>query len=160
MTGAATPAPELAFRMARAADLPALVAMLADDTLGARRERLADPLPDGYARAFAAIAGNPWIELIVAEADGAPVGCLQLTLVPGLSRQGATRAQIEAVRVRADRRGRGLGHALVGHAIERAGARGAAIVEATSDKSRQDAHRFWRDLGFADTHEGFKLLLG
>ncbi len=145
--------------------------MLADDHLGAARERLEDPLPAAYATAFAAIDANPWIELIVAVADvgaeaggepvgGDPVGCLQLTLVPGLSRQGATRAQIEAVRVRADRRGQGLGHALVAHAIERARARGAAIVEATSDKSRTDAHRFWRDLGFENSHEGFKLPLG
>lgn len=156
------------FRPATRADLPALVAMLADDALGARRERAEAPLPEAYADAFAAIESNPWIELIVAEVEGGsggasggePVACLQLTFVPGLSRQGATRAQIEAVRVRADRRGQGLGHALVGHAIERARARGAALVEATSDKSRADAHRFWRDLGFENSHEGFKLALG
>lgn len=162
MTGGGTAADRgdgVAFRAAIRADLPALVAMLADDPLGATRERFEEPLPEAYAHAFAAIDADPWIELIVAEAKGEPVGCLQLTLVPGLSRRGSTRAQIEAVRVRADRRGRGLGHALVGHAIERARARGAALVEATSDKTRADAHRFWRDLGFANSHEGFKLAL-
>src|SRR5689334_13987750 len=149
---------ELTIRRATAADLPAVVALLADDPLGASRESLDDLTP--YERAFAAIDADPHQLLVVADRNDETIGTLQLTLVPGLSRRGASRAVIEAVRVAAPARGSGLGTTLIRWAIEEARNRGAALVQLTSDKSRTDAHRFYVNLGFEQSHEGFKLPLG
>ncbi|HEX2133977.1 MAG TPA: GNAT family N-acetyltransferase [Actinophytocola sp.] len=145
----------LVIRPATLADVPAIVAMLADDPLGARREFPGDP---AYEKAFAVIDADPHQYLAVAEADGEVVGTLQLTFIPGLSRRGATRALIEAVRVRADQRGSGLGKRLAEWAIEESRARGAAMVQLTTDASRVDAHRFYERLGFVASHVGMKLI--
>jgi GNAT superfamily N-acetyltransferase len=142
-------------RRAVAADVPTIVAMLADDPLGATRERPGDP---AYAAAFDEIDADPRQVLAVA-VDGAEViGTLQLTFIPGLSRVGSTRALIEAVRVRSDQRGKGLGGDLVRWAIDTARERGAALVQLTTDATRKDAHRFYERLGFAATHVGMKLV--
>jgi GNAT superfamily N-acetyltransferase len=146
---------DLEIRRATAADVEAVVAMLADDPLGARRESPGDP---AYATAFAEIDADPRQYLAVAVSGGEVVGTLQLTFIPGLSRRGATRALIEAVRVRADQRGSGLGRRLAEWAIETARARGAALVQLTTDASREDAHRFYERLGFQATHVGMKLI--
>jgi GNAT superfamily N-acetyltransferase len=146
---------DLVIRRATAADVDAVVAMLADDPLGARRESPGDP---AYAAAFARIDADPTQYLAVAVSGGEVVGTLQLTFIPGLSRRGATRALIEAVRVRADQRGSGLGRRLAEWAIETARARGAALVQLTTDASRADAHRFYERLGFQATHVGMKLI--
>lgn len=151
--------PDVAIRPAEAADLPAIVRLLADDALGATRERVADPLPSCYTDAFAAIDADPHNELIVATRGDTVVGCLQLTFIPGLSRQGAERAQIESVRVASSERGRGLGRILFERAIELARTQGCALVQLTTDKSRPDAMRFYESLGFAASHEGMKLTL-
>ena len=143
-------------RRAVAADVPAIVAMLADDPLGARRERPGDP---AYAAAFKEIDADPRQLLAVAVAGDDVVGTLQLTFIPGLSRLGSTRALIEAVRVRTDQRGTGLGGTLVRWAIETARDHGAALVQLTTDASRKDAHRFYERLGFKATHVGMKLVL-
>jgi ribosomal protein S18 acetylase RimI-like enzyme len=140
-------------------DVPAIVALLADDVLGARRERNEDPLPDAYYRAFDAVDGDPAHELLVAERDGRVVGTLQLTFLPGLSRQGMWRAQIEGVRISSAERGRGVGEQLVRHAVARAKERSCGLVQLTSDKSRVDAVRFYQRLGFQASHEGMKLAL-
>ncbi len=153
------PDTDVRFRPAVAADLTAIVRMLADDPLGRGRETVAEPLPPGYAQAFAAVAASPDNTLIVAEQGGEVVGCLQLTLIPGLSRQGALRGQIESVRVRADRRGHKIGEGLVAHAVEHARAAGAKLVQLTTDRSRADAHRFYERLGFVASHVGMKLSL-
>lgn len=142
-------------RRAVADDVPAIVDMLADDPLGSRRERPGDP---AYATAFAAIDADPHQLLAVAVLDGEVVGTLQLTFIPGLSRIGSTRALLEAVRVRADQRGRGLGGELTRWAIDTARERGAALIQLTSDASRKDAHRFYERLGFQATHVGMKLI--
>ncbi|WP_268891324.1 GNAT family N-acetyltransferase [Actinokineospora pegani] len=144
------------FRAATAADIPAIVAMLTDDPLGASRENPGDP---GYDQAFSAIAADPNQELVVAERDGEVVGTLQLTFTPGLSRVGATRATIEGVRVRADQRGAGVGEELFAWAIERARVRGASLVQLTTDATRKDAQRFYERLGFVASHIGMKLPL-
>lgn len=146
-------------RRAERGDVPAIVALLADDMLGARRERNEDPLPQAYYRAFDAIAADPSHELFVAELDGTVIGTLQLSFLPGLSRQGMWRAQIEGVRVSSTQRGHRVGEQLVRHAIERARARGCGLVQLTSDKSRVDAVRFYERLGFTASHEGMKLAL-
>jgi GNAT superfamily N-acetyltransferase len=146
-------------RPAAEADLPALVALLADDALGSAREARAGEDLAPYRRAFDLIVGDPAHALVVA-VDGAEiVGTLQLSVLPGLSRRGALRGQVEAVRVRADRRGEGLGAAMIGWAIEEAGRRGCAMVHLTTDKSRADAHRSYERLGFVASHEGLKLQL-
>ncbi|MFD6951478.1 GNAT family acetyltransferase [Nocardiopsis sp. TSRI0078] len=143
---------------ARTEDVAAIVAMLADDVLGARRESPDDPKP--YLSAFEDIDADPHQFLAVARRGGRVVGTLQLTFIPGLSRRGATRAQVEAVRVHADERGGGLGTGLLLWAEEEARRRGAAILQLTSDASRGDAHRFYGRLGYTASHVGFKKGLG
>jgi GNAT superfamily N-acetyltransferase len=146
------------FRAAGRDDLPAVVAMLAADSLGSGRESPDDLVP--YLAAFERLAADPHQHLLVAERAGEVVGTLQLTLIPGLSRKGATRALIEAVRVRSTERGNGLGTALIEHAVEESRRLGASLVQLTSDASRTDAHRFYQRLGFTGSHVGFKLDLG
>jgi GNAT superfamily N-acetyltransferase len=146
---------DLVIRRATAEDVPAIVAMLADDPLGARRESPGDP---AYAAAFAEIDADPRQYLAVAVTGAAVVGTLQLTFIPGLSRRGATRALIEAVRVRADQRGGGLGRRLAEWAIATSRDRGAAMVQLTTDASRVEAHRFYERLGFVASHVGMKLV--
>jgi ribosomal protein S18 acetylase RimI-like enzyme len=150
-------APGFEVRRAVLADVPAIVALIAADQIGATRDG-GDLAP--YERAFAAIDEDPAQLLVVVTGDDAAIAAtLQLTFIPGLARRGGVRAQIEAVRVREDLRGRGLGRALFTWAIEEARARGCALVQLTSDKRRADALRFYGGLGFAATHEGFKLHL-
>jgi len=149
-----------AVRRATADDLPAIVGLLADDELGATREAGTDPDLASYRTAFAAIDGDPGQLLLVATAeDGQAAATMQLTFIPGLARQGALRAQIEAVRVGAGYRSQGLGEAMITWAIAEARRRGCRMVQLTSDKRRADAHRFYQRLGFSATHEGFKLPL-
>ena len=147
------------FRRATEADLPAIVAMLADDGLGQGREDASLPLARGYLDAFAAIEADSNQMLAVAEADGAVVGTLQLTFLPGLSHKGAWRGQVESVRVASSRRGTGLGQAMLEWAVAACRARGCRMVQLTTDKTRADAHRFYERLGFKASHEGFKLVL-
>jgi GNAT superfamily N-acetyltransferase len=143
-------------RRATEADLPDLVRLLADDPLGRDREAV-DPTP--YRRAFDSIAADP-AQLLVVAVDGTDiVGTLQLSIIPGLSRQGALRGQVEAVRVGAAHRGRGLGAAMLRWAIEEARRRGCTLVQLTTDKARDDVHRFYARLGFVASHEGMKLPL-
>lgn len=147
-------------RLATAADLPAIVRLMADDALGTGREELADPLPSRYTAAFAAIDADPRNELIVVtEPDGAIVATLQLTFIPGISHQGSERALVEAVRVATHLRGQGLGHRLMEWVANRARQHGCRLVQLTSNKTRTDAHRFYESLGFVRSHDGFKLHL-
>lgn len=147
-------------RRAEERDVPVIVDLLAADQLGATRDgvRTSDDLA-AYQRAFAAIDADAAHLLVVAEADAEIVATLQLSFLPGLARRGALRAQIEAVRVRQDYRGRRLGDAVVTWAIDEARRRDCALVQLTSDKSRQAAHRFYERLGFVASHEGMKLAL-
>jgi GNAT superfamily N-acetyltransferase len=149
----------ISFRRAAYEDVPAIVRMLADDALGARRERYTDPLPDSYYLAYTEIERDPNNELIVAEANDAVVAVLQLTYISSLSHQGACRALVEGVRVDGSVRGQGVGHRLLEHAIGRARARNCRMVQLTTDKQRPDAHRFYEDLGFVASHVGMKLHL-
>ncbi|MFI8388006.1 GNAT family N-acetyltransferase [Streptomyces sp. NPDC085540] len=153
------------FREATRQDLPAVLALLADE------DSVVDParvvIGEAHERAFAAIEADPRNEMLVLTdgadgadgADGVVLGCLQLTYVPGLGQNGQERALVEAVRVRADRRGAGLGAELMRLAVERARGRGCGLVQLTSNKRRTAAHRFYERLGFARSHEGFKLHL-
>jgi GNAT superfamily N-acetyltransferase len=149
---------DLMIRAATPADIPAIVALLADDPLGAQRESPEDLLP--YYRAFDRLADDPNQHLVVAAREGGrPAGTLQLTVIPGLSRRGSTRSIIEAVRVHTDERGSGLGTRLIEWAIEESHRLGCHLVQLTSDATRTDAHRFYERLGFTGSHIGFKLQL-
>jgi ribosomal protein S18 acetylase RimI-like enzyme len=148
---------DVVIRRATRADLPGIIAMIADDQLGATRESVDDLTP--YETAFEAIDADPNQLLVVADRNGEPIGTLQLTIIPGLSRRGSSRGLVEAVRVAASARGIGLGTTLMEWAIEESRNRGCALVQLTSDKSRTDAHRFYDRLGFENSHEGFKLKL-
>ena len=143
-------------RRATADDVPALVALLTDDPLGHDRET-ADLAP--YRRAFAAVDADP-AQLLLAVTHGTDVvGTAQLTEIPGLSRGGTTRLQVEAVRVRADLRGRGIGAAVFTWAVDEARRRGCGLVQLTTDTRRPGAHRFYERLGFTASHVGFKRQL-
>lgn len=147
------------FRTATRADLPAVLALLADE------DRVVDPdtvvVDEAQERAFAAIETDARNEVLVLtdDTDGVVLGCLQLTYIPGLGQGGRDRALVEAVRIRADRRGGGLGAELMKRAVDRARERGCGLVQLTSNKRRAAAHRFYERLGFARSHEGFKLRL-
>lgn len=147
----------MSIRVARRDDLPALLALYADDEFGRTREAAApDP---AYESAFDAIAADANHLLVVGEVDGEVVATLLLSFLPGLSRHGAWRAQIESMRVSGPLRGRGLGKRLLGWAVTEARRRGCELVQLTSDRRRPEAHRFYEDAGFEATHLGFKMIL-
>ena len=148
------------FRSARKGDLTRLVGLLADDRIGAQRERFEDPLPDSYSAAFKAINADPNQDLLIADSGGVVVGFLQLSFLPYLTHQGSWRAQIEGIRVASETRGTGVGHELMQEAIRRARKRGCGMVQLTTNKSRERAVEFYESLGFEPTHEGMKLVLG
>lgn len=147
------------FRIATRGDVPAILALLADDGLGAARELVGEDVDAAYWRAFEEIDADPRNELIVADDDGAVVGTCQLTFTPSLSRRGSERMTIEAVRVDSALRGRGVGRSMMQWALERARERGCRLVQLTTDKRRSQAHRFYASLGFTASHEGMKLVL-
>ncbi|MGV9229433.1 N-acetyltransferase family protein [Streptomyces nigra] len=148
---------DLEIRPAVAEDVPAIVGMLADDPLGAQRESPDDLTP--YLAALERLQGDPHQHVVVAVREGRVVGTLQLTIVPGLSRRGATRSIIEGVRIHADERGSGLGTRLLEWAVDESRRQECHLVQLTSDKTRTDAHRFYERLGFTASHTGFKLQL-
>jgi len=148
----------ITIRHARRDDVGVIVAMLADDPLGSARERLEDPLPASYFRAFEALEHASHIQLVVAEdEDGAVIGCLQLCILPGLSSQGASRGLIEDVRVATHCRSRGVGEKIVQWAVAEARAKGCALVELLTHGTRVDAQRFYTRLGFQPSHVGMTL---
>ncbi|AZP18965.1 GNAT family N-acetyltransferase [Streptomyces aquilus] len=148
---------DLEIRAADSDDVAPIVAMLADDPLGAQRESPDDLAP--YLTALERLSADPNQHLVVAVREGRVVGTLQLTIIPGLSRRGSTRSIIEGVRVHADERGSGLGTQLIEWAIEESRRRNCQLVQLTSDATRTDAHRFYERLGFEASHVGFKLPL-
>lgn len=148
---------DLEIRAAVTDDLSAIVGLLADDPLGAQRESPDDLTP--YESALERLSSDPNQHLVVAVREGRVIGTLQLTVVPGLSRRGSTRAIIEAVRIHADERGSGLGTQLIEWAVDESRRQGCQMVQLTSDNTRTDAHRFYERLGFTASHVGFKRQL-
>ena len=138
-------------------DLPRILQLLSDDELGQSRETLQKSLRDDYLRAFTAINADLNQYLAVFERNDNIIGCLQISFIPGLSRRGALRGQIESVRVAANVRGNGYGTLMMAWAIEKCREQGCSLVQLTSDKTRKDAQRFYQELGFVPSHEGFKL---
>lgn len=149
----------LRVRAARRDDVPRIIELLAEDQLGSTREDPSLPLAPEYSAAFDAMEADPRTQLVVLELDGQVVGTLQLNFLPGPSRRGSERAQIEGVRVARTMRSRGLGRFLVEWAIEQARRRGCRLVQLTTDLRREDAHRFYESLGFIHSHAGMKLPL-
>lgn len=146
----------IVLRRAQHADLPMIVSLLADDPIGGTRESAP---ASRYEAAFALIDSDPG-ELLVVAVDGDTIlGSLQLSILPGLSRGGALRAQIEGVRIARGHRGSGLGRWMLQWAIDEAERRGCALVQLTTDKQRLEAHHFYCSLGFVASHEGMKLHL-
>ena len=145
---------DITFRMATDADLPTIIAMLADDEIAENRENAA--VPDHYRDAFAAMAKEVFNKMLLAEQDGKIVGSLQLVFVPGVSRNGTKRAIIESVRVRSASRGHNIGTGLMKEAIRLAKENGCGLIQLDSDLRRPRAHLFYRRLGFVQSHAGFK----
>ncbi len=149
----------VAFRRAVAADLPAMLRLLADDEVAQARGGYGADVTPEVAAAFDEIVRDANNELWVGECGGEVVAMLQLTLIPGLSRGGMRRALVEAVRVRSDLRSRGIGEALMAHAEQRARAEGCGLIQLTTDVKRLAAHRFYERIGYAPSHIGMKKKL-
>jgi ribosomal protein S18 acetylase RimI-like enzyme len=149
----------LVFRTATQGDLPTIIAMIADDQLGQAREDASLPLDQRYQDAYAAMERDANQMAVVVQQDGAILGYMQITFIPGISRRGAWRGQIESVRVARSRRGGGIGTAMFEWAIAECRRRGCNLVQLYTDKSRKDAYRFYERLGFKASHEGMKLSL-
>jgi GNAT superfamily N-acetyltransferase len=150
----------LQIRKAKKEDVSLIVQMIANDKLGKLREDYRLPLPEKYLQAFENINDDPNQELVVIEDEsGNVIGTLQLSFIQYLTYQGGIRAQIEAVRVHENYRGKGIGKILFQWAIEQSRSKGAHVVQLTTDKKRPDALEFYRVLGFVDSHEGMKLHL-
>jgi GNAT superfamily N-acetyltransferase len=157
--GDAVERPAIEIRDARPEEVPAIVALLADDVLGHDREVTGDVLAPSYAAAFAAVEADPRTRLVVAVDGDEVVGTLQLTILPGLTRRGATRGEVEGVRVATSRRSTGIGRQLLTWAADEARAQGCALLQLTTDRRRSDARRFYESLGFVASHDGMKLQL-
>ena len=149
----------LSYRAATDADLPFLNALMEEDAIGAARDPLLPDHDSQQREAMRAIAGDPLHTLYIVERGGEAVGSFQLSFIPGVSRKGALRGQIESVRVSAAARGQGVGEAMMRWAIARCEEKGCAVAQLTSDNSREGAHRFYERLGFEPSHTGFKLAL-
>ncbi|KAB2329522.1 GNAT family N-acetyltransferase [Cytobacillus depressus] len=147
------------FRMAKKSDLKEIVRLLADDELGSKREKYENPLPEAYYSAFSEIENQCGNQILLVIEGEIVIGCLQLTIIPGLARLGMKRAQIEGVRVDQNYRGQKIGEALFREAIKIAKSEGCGLVQLTTDKERKNAFRFYEKLGFTSTHEGMKLIL-
>jgi GNAT superfamily N-acetyltransferase len=152
--------PDLTYRAATPADLPFMVALIAaDDVSGVKSDDPSAPNAPHYEQALAAIAADPNQAIYVVEQNGAPVGTFQLTFIPGIMRKGMWRGLVESVHVSPEHRNQGIGKQMMAWAIERCRERGCGMVQLTSNKKRLDAHRFYRTLGFQQSHEGFKVFL-
>ncbi|MCG7381489.1 GNAT family N-acetyltransferase [Paenibacillus sp. ACRRY] len=147
------------FRTATLTHLPSIVRLLADDEMGATRESFIEPLPKEYVEAFAKIEQQIGNSIIIALDNNEVIGCLQLTIIPGIARLGTTRGQIEGVRIDRNYRGQGVGESLFQYAIHEAKSMGCELIQLTTDKKRKDAHRFYERLGFVASHVGMKLAL-
>lgn len=143
-------------RRASREDVGAILALLADDDLHKLEDTSVTPR---HMAAFDGIDRDSNQLLAVAELGGETVGCLQLTFIPGLSRNGMERCQIEGVRIARHLRGKNLGGEMLKWAIAICRDRGCGLVQLLMDKKRLDAHRFYESLGFNANHQGFRLYL-
>jgi ribosomal protein S18 acetylase RimI-like enzyme len=150
---------DLTYRDVTPADLPFIAELGEADTIAAARDPARPGIHEEQQAGLAAIIADPNHRLLLVERDGAPVGSFRLSFIPGVSRQGAWRGQIESVRVAEHMRGQGIGEEMMHWALARCQEKGCGVVQLTSDKQRDAAHRFYKRLGFKPTHTGFKLKL-
>ena len=150
---------EINIRRARESDLPALIALFAEDALGGHGDTTDLAAFDDYLRAFHVIDASANEQLFVAEQDGDVVGTFEIMFNRTLTGRGSLVMVVEAVQTRADRRGQGIGAAMIEYAIQEARRRDCRLVQLTSNMSRLDAHRFYERLGFSKSHFGFKMKL-
>ena len=151
---------DMRFRFAERSDVPSIITLLADDPIGASREQANGPDMSVYFDAFeemTAQGGNAY--LLAIERDDTIVGCVQITLIPGLSRSGTKRAQLEGIRVAESARGQGVGRRMMEEAHEIARQQGCGLVQLTSDQARTDALRFYTSMGYVNSHCGLKCAL-
>jgi N-acetylglutamate synthase-like GNAT family acetyltransferase len=150
----------MTFRQAAKEDLPAIIEMIAHDSLGQLREKYEEPLPKEYYRAFEIIDGDKNQELMVIEnSHGEVVASFQLSFLQYLTYMGGMRCLVENVHVREDQTGKGIGRQMFQWIVQRAKKKGVHLVQLTSNKLRPNAIRFYENIGFKATHEGFKLHL-
>lgn len=137
-------APEVSLRRAVEADLPAVLALLAEF---APQE---GPLPVAQAGAiFARIQATPRMAVWLVERAGIAVGTYTMLVMENLGHRGAPLAIVESVMVTASARGGRIGEAMMRHAMARAAEAGCYKLALSSNNRRLDAHRFYRRLGFA-----------
>jgi GNAT superfamily N-acetyltransferase len=144
----------LQIRKTKLDDLKTILALLADDNLQTLEAAIATPL---HLAAFGRIDGDSNQFLAVAEFEGQTVGCLQLSFITGLSRNGLERFQIEGLRIAHHLRGKDFGKQVLSWAVGHCRERGCGLVQLLMDKNRLDAHRFYESLGFKVNHRGFRL---
>jgi GNAT superfamily N-acetyltransferase len=159
-TSQSKPPGAVAVRHATAEDVPEIVQLLWDDEQGRQRESTSLEQASNYLSAFEQIECDPNSQLFVATLDEAVVGCLQLTVIPGLSYRGIRRALVEDVRVAQSYRGRGLGGHLLSYAEAQATDLGCGLVELFVHSNRNDAHRFYERARYTGAHRGFRKKLG
>ncbi len=147
---------DVLIREARIADLEAVIRLHEADATGGHGDAWTEANRPAYQAAFRTMAEHPDHLVFVAEHEGTVVGTFVLSFLPGLTGRGALHAELRAVQVRADLRSLGIGARMVAHAEDVARARGAAVLELTSNLKRIDAHRFYERLGYAKSHAGFK----
>lgn len=149
----------LVIRDARRDEVPAIVALFAADAVGGHGDTTDPAALPGYLEAFDRIAASPADRLFVGLLDGEVVGTFQVTLTPMMVGRGRLVLTIEGVQTRADRRGRGIGAAMMREAVAIARAAGADMVQLSSNAARTEAHRFYERLGFNKSHAAFKMKL-
>ena len=149
----------LSFRRATSTDLPFIIGLIDADSVTPSGEDVANANSAAYEDALAIVSADPNQLLLMAERNGERIGTFQLTFIPGVGRQGMWRCLVEAVHVAPEHRNKGYGRQMIAHAIEVCRDRGCGMLQLTSNKGRVDAHRFYRSLGFQQSHEGFKLYL-
>ena len=150
---------KIRIRQAQEKDLPAIVAMLADDPLGKNRENVGPELNPAYSKAFDEILADPNALILLATNAGKPLACLQINILANLTLTGTKRGLIEGVRVQKEARGQGIGAQLFKAAIAHCRQRGCGLVQLTTNTARPGAARFYEKLGFIASHTGYKLPL-
>lgn len=128
------------------ADVPACVALMSANAVGARvGQEIEDPAP--YLAAFARMREGGRTVLHVARLPGMGpgeiVGMFELTIIDGLSFSGRPRAQVESVHVDPSMRSRGLGARMMAFAEDRARQSGCVLMQLASNAGRTRAHAFY-----------------
>lgn len=150
------PSDSVVVRRANAADVAIIVQMLWDDDEGRQRESISKNQASTYLSAFEQIERDPNSQVLVATINNTVVGCLQLTVIPGLSYRGVNRALVEDVRVLKSHRGRGIGNQMLAFAEAKATELGCGLIELFVHDGRSDAHRFYENAGYIGAHRGFR----